>query len=58
MTKRHFEVVAREIARVAAMPPTYRHGAIAVALNLAAAFAEENPRFDRARFLKAAGVSE
>lgn len=67
MTKRHFEAVATIIARHRATADMHAErghegaetaqGVIAnIARDMADLFADENPRFDRGRFLKACGV--
>lgn len=53
MTKKNYELIARvlhESIRVG--------GEQQIAYDLADAFAEENPRFNTARFLKACGLDE
>jgi hypothetical protein len=52
MTKKHFIALAAEIAKIG------DYAARALAANAVATVAvRDNPRFDRARFLKAAGVA-
>lgn len=63
MSKRHFEAVAR-VLRDALEHEQFadsRAGARvaeSIARELADVFADENPRFDRARFLRACGVED
>lgn len=52
MTKKHFEMIAREIRGVVQDGSTI----FDLAHRLAKQFAEVNPRFDEERFLDAAGV--
>lgn len=62
MTKKHFERVAEILYRTLTQETDSGSEARSVvrmiARDLADAFAEANPRFDRERFLKASGVSE
>lgn len=59
MTKKHFEAVASAIR--AEYEDTYGEPAEeairSIARKLADVFASENPRFDRARFLAACGIT-
>jgi len=50
MQKRHFDLIAATIANMSVPDPLYRHY---VANHFANALQSTNPRFDRARFLKA-----
>lgn len=62
MTRKHFEAIASLISKYTdpLAAPGYdkgvHHGAMFIADELADYFAAENPRFDRARFLKACGL--
>lgn len=58
MQKRHFETVAAALARASRLCETenQRLGVKRAAGALADAFAQENPLFNRARFLIAAGA--
>ncbi|HET6725866.1 MAG TPA: hypothetical protein VFH85_07670 [Gammaproteobacteria bacterium] len=62
MTRKDYELIAAAIrsalptALVAADLPLLNQAHGNTALRLAAALASDNPRFDRARFLKACGV--
>ena len=65
MTRKDYETIAAAIKAAAQnIDPDYSretvnnmlHGVIMSAHALADALAQENPRFDRARFLKACGV--
>ena len=66
MSKKHFEMVARILRETvivdeSRVPPTRYKDRVVIesyARAFAAEFAEENPRFDRARFLTACGVEE
>lgn len=64
MTKKHFEAIAAILNSFYIVPrgvPSRALEAAAVsgiAEEMADLFAQENPRFDRARFLKACGVEE
>lgn len=55
MTKRHFEAIAEVIQNEPDCGDEYTARHIAEAL--ATLFAEMNPRFDRARFLRACGAT-
>lgn len=61
MTKKHFQAVAEKIAKRAADARQLNDDAYlsvrCVALDLADVFEEQNPRFDRGKFLKACGVA-
>ena len=50
--RRHYEAIAATI-RDTMIPLLHREF---IARNFAATFAADNPRFDRARFLKACGI--
>lgn len=56
MTKRHFEAIAKILATADGMYEY--HTKVYIANQLADYFEQENPRFDRDRFLKAAGVTD
>lgn len=59
MSRKDYEVVATEfIGRMAnpTVPSESRQTLIALANSLADRFAEDNPRFDREKFLTACGV--
>lgn len=58
ISKKHFEEIAAELraARELDSNPAARQAVERVAEGLAKIFAGENPRFDRARFLKACGL--
>lgn len=56
MTKRHFIAIAAIFKRY--QDPTGDGKRQMLAFELASFFKQENPRFDRARFLEACGVSE
>ena len=65
MTKKDYEAIARAIERTThhnAVDSNYNegwHGAItAIRCRLADVMADDNPRFDRQRFLKACGVTD
>lgn len=60
MTKKHFIAIAAAIwVELQQTKSTLEDRAIEnMARRLCAVFAEENPRFDRAKFLAACGVSE
>lgn len=53
MSRRHFAFIASVVATLA--DPLERHD---VAHSFADALERENPRFDRARFLRACGVDQ
>ncbi len=58
MTRKDYVLIA---AAIKSAPVVYAEGHMAaqtVAESIADALAAENPRFDRARFLKAAGVQQ
>ena len=55
MTKKHFEFIAATIAAMPTFAPSLRAQKDSCARAFADALARENPRFDRARFLKACG---
>lgn len=57
MNKKDFEMLARELAKVTAMDAPHSYGGTIAAQNIASALVHTNPRFDRARFLKACGVT-
>lgn len=60
MSRKHFEVIAEAIKNSASSlrdTPEHTDAIGCVARSLAAVFADENPRFDRARFLAACGVN-
>ena len=64
-SKQHFEMVARVLRRQdyntveSANPVDQQHAMLRdIAVAFAAEFAASNPRFDRARFLKACGLSQ
>lgn len=59
VSKKHFEAIAAELhaARKLDSNPPARQAVERVAEGLANIFARENPRFDRARFLKACGLT-
>lgn len=52
---RHFAAVAAILLQRAAHP-SYADEAVKYVLDFADAFGRDNPRFDRARFLRACGV--
>lgn len=54
MTKKHFEAVAARI-RQTAQDPAMLAGAMIAARIFADMAAQDNPRFDRARFMAACG---
>lgn len=58
MTRKHFEAIAAAIVKNCGegQPPSVRLALDGTAKDLAAIFADENPRFDSARFLAACGV--
>ena len=66
MTKRHFEALAAALKGARPDSTTHGKGALTVALRawrlavyrVADACRDANPRFDRARFLVAAGVDD
>lgn len=58
MTKKDYELIAKAISRVTAMPAPYRYGGQYSALALADVLGKDNPRFDKERFLKACGYTE
>ena len=68
MTRRHYELIAHRIRTgvndVKVVEPfgDYRHGLLVahkrIANDLAYYFAKDNPRFNRAKFLAAAGVED
>lgn len=60
MTKKHFEQVARIFQAYDYFPPESSEAVLLehFARDLAHMFAQENPRFDRERFLKACGFGE
>lgn len=60
MSKKHYIKIAK-LLRGAAKYGIFEqgeHGAFVVAVNLAEILAEENPRFDTARFLEACNVNQ
>lgn len=66
MTKKHYELIAAALHRTRmvqdmtgnAKQRTAAVGAVRLAaIDIAATLAHDNPRFDRARFLEAAGVA-
>jgi hypothetical protein len=58
VTKKHYEAIAAAIRSHAVQgTPDWRDCAEKIAYALAAVFARDNPKFDRARFLKACGLS-
>lgn len=60
MTKKHFEAIAKLISSEVASGRKYEHSALyclkRMAFGMADLFAQENPRFDKIRFLKASGL--
>ena len=58
MSRKHFEAVAAALAANMAAADSQREQlrVVAVASDLASVFAQVNPRFDRRRFMLAAGV--
>lgn len=57
MTRKDYVLLADAIMGAAyVLNPPERLGALLAANEIAHALAEDNPRFDRARFLKAAGL--
>lgn len=56
MTKKHFEFIAATIAAMPGHAPSLRAQKESCARSFADALTKENPRFDRARFLKACGL--
>ena len=67
MSKKDYERIAAEVRRTihaerltstASWAHGMREGMFEFTGNLAQSFAEDNPRFDRARFLKACGIGE
>ena len=61
MSKKHFikvaEIIRKRIAVEETISPQSAGGVRLVAHDLVKYFAEENPRFDRARFLEACNVN-
>ncbi len=62
LTKKYYEMIASAIAAEHAQRKhwgehVHNEAIESIALNLASAFAADNPKFDRARFLKACGVA-
>jgi hypothetical protein len=58
-TRRHYVEIADAIEGIARFgDDAGRLGAESVAVGLAALFAEDNPRFDSARFMAACGVGQ
>lgn len=64
MTKRHFEAIARMLRERVEFPDGtidfdsgYRMATRHIAFDLADYFEEQNPRFDRQRFLTACGIT-
>lgn len=60
LTKKHYETIAKEVRSLLAMCDT-KHATTVTKLhayNLADYFAQDNPRFDRARFLQACGIEQ
>lgn len=58
VSKKHFEAIAAELRAALELDsnPAARQSVERVAEGLSNIFARENPRFDRARFLKACGL--
>lgn len=57
MTRKDYVLIAAALKDARASTPEANHVGVDVAAsNIAHALARDNPRFDRARFLKAAGV--
>lgn len=57
MSKKHFIAIAKILNMVGSSTGYDRSTATAIAHSLADVFQEENPRFDRSRFLDACGVT-
>lgn len=57
MTKKDFETIAKIIASMPSFAASLRDQKNSTARQFADALANENPRFDRERFLKACGVN-
>jgi len=64
VTRKDYVLIAAALAEArnysisrSAHPESYFHGCDAVAYEIANSLGKDNPRFDRARFLKAAGVA-
>jgi hypothetical protein len=53
MSRKHYIAVAERIRRIDTRPAREQ-----IAHDMADIFAEDNPRFDRARFLEACGVTD
>ena len=65
LTKKYYELIATRIDCAARIPEhfyvsgiesQYVQGVYSAAVSIALALADDNPKFDRARFLKACGV--
>lgn len=58
MTKKDFELIAQAIEAVVRRYPVDVLPLLRVASSVADSLAEDNPKFDRARFLTACGVAK
>lgn len=58
MTKKDYVAIAEVISGWTISGPAEREQSRAIAEKLAVVFKRDNPRFDRARFLAACGISE
>jgi hypothetical protein len=58
VTKKDYVLIACALAKMPTHAPTLRSAKASAASTLADALAQDNPRFDRARFLAACGVEK
>lgn len=56
MTRKHFEVIAESIKKDY-IASNYSVTVASVAIGLANVFRDQNPRFDRTKFLRACGLN-